>query len=151
MAHKHCVLIRYEHSGAYTEPPNEFEITIFDDTTQAIDYVRKLQETYPDNTMDEYTRIKEIRFLSTLPGQGVFDKTSGGFDTSLENQSGIRTRDTDLATMKAMIKCGGSFVRNLGEAAIHADDNNLTLIKAAFPVYWKKYSDMAKTMPEEGV
>lgn len=151
MAFKHCVLIQYEHLGAYTEPPNEFEITIFDEVSQAIEFVRKLEEKYPGREMNQWTKIKMIRFMSSLPGQGVFDKTTGGFDTSPENAATYQSRDEDLATLKAMVRHGGGFVSKLGDAGIHADENNLTIIKAAFPVYWKRYSEMTKTMPKEGV
>lgn len=52
--------------------------------------------------------------------------------------------DQDLNVIQAMIRFGGSFVANLGKAALSADANNLQRIKDAFPEYWQQYTDMAK-------
>lgn len=49
----------------------------------------------------------------------------------------------DFHVITAMIKYGGGFVRRLGEAARHADDENMRRIKAAWPDYWAKYTEMA--------
>lgn len=40
---------------------------------------------------------------------------------------------------EAMIKYGGSFVRCLGHALIHADLNNTKKIKETFREYWGEY------------
>lgn len=50
--------------------------------------------------------------------------------------------DTDLDTIEAMEKYGGSFVVALAGAARRADANNLAKLKAAFPEYWDQYSQM---------
>jgi hypothetical protein len=52
--------------------------------------------------------------------------------------------DQDLKTIQTMIRFGGSFVSNLGKAALCADANNLQKIKDAFPEYWKQYTEMAE-------
>ena len=52
--------------------------------------------------------------------------------------------DQDLKVIQTMIRFGGSFVSNLGKAALAADPNNLQRIKDAFPEYWKQYTDMAE-------
>jgi len=41
-----------------------------------------------------------------------------------------------------MINWGGSFVRTLGEALIHADSINQQKIKDAFAEYWEQYKTM---------
>ena len=46
----------------------------------------------------------------------------------------------DYDIVQNMIKYGGSFVRALGEAALHADPDNLRRLREAFPEYWEKYS-----------
>ncbi len=46
----------------------------------------------------------------------------------------------DWWTAEAMIRRGGSFVRALGEAARHADFDNLRRLRAAFPSYWERYA-----------
>lgn len=52
--------------------------------------------------------------------------------------------DQDHQTIEAMKRYGGGFVKALADAALLADDINLERLKAAFPEYWKKYSDMAR-------
>jgi hypothetical protein len=49
----------------------------------------------------------------------------------------------DFYVIDAMIKYGGGFVSRLGEAARHADDDNLKRIKATWPEYWLKYTAVA--------
>lgn len=44
----------------------------------------------------------------------------------------------------AMRKYGGGFVLCLGDALIHADENNTEKIKNAFPEYWAEYKKLAK-------
>jgi len=46
--------------------------------------------------------------------------------------------DYDIA--QNMIRYGGSFVRALGEAVLHADPDNLRRLREAFPEYWDTYS-----------
>ena len=45
--------------------------------------------------------------------------------------------------MMAMKKHGGGFVRALGHAIAQSDSENCRRIKAAFPEYWAKYTDLA--------
>ena len=42
-----------------------------------------------------------------------------------------------------MVRNGGSFVSNLGEALRCADIHNVRKIKSTWPDYWKKYKQMA--------
>ena len=48
----------------------------------------------------------------------------------------------------AMIDYGGSFVSALGKALLYADENNANRIRYAFPDYWIRYGEMAKTNKE---
>ena len=43
------------------------------------------------------------------------------------------------AVAEMMIRYGGSFVSNLGEALLHADLHNTRKIKATWPEYWQEY------------
>ena len=43
-----------------------------------------------------------------------------------------------------MIKYGGSFVRNIGEALRHADGFNVIKVYTAWPDYWNKYFKMGE-------
>lgn len=52
--------------------------------------------------------------------------------------------DQDHATVMAMQKYGGSFVQHLGILAMHADAQNLALIKKTWSLYWGQYERMAK-------
>lgn len=52
--------------------------------------------------------------------------------------------EQDYATVTAMQKYGGSFVQHLGILAMHADANNLALIKSTWSLYWIQYERMAK-------
>ena len=56
--------------------------------------------------------------------------------------STIEEHDEALHVAKMMVKYGGSFVRYLGEALIHADANNTKRIKEAFHDYWQHYNDL---------
>jgi hypothetical protein len=47
--------------------------------------------------------------------------------------------EESLKVALAMKQYGGSFVACLGEALIHADNDNTERIKAAFPEYWAEY------------
>jgi hypothetical protein len=51
--------------------------------------------------------------------------------------------EQDYATVMAMQKYGGSFVQHLGILAMHADQNNLRLIKETWSLYWGQYEKMA--------
>lgn len=44
----------------------------------------------------------------------------------------------------AMKQYGGSFVMRLGDAALHADAENLQIIKNAFPTIWEFYTRAVK-------
>jgi hypothetical protein len=52
---------------------------------------------------------------------------------------------SDIHVTQAMKRYGGSFVMALGQAAQHADTENLKIIKQAFPQIWERYAEMAKT------
>jgi hypothetical protein len=54
----------------------------------------------------------------------------------------------DKKTIETMMEYGGSFIRKLGAAALAADQENLTKIKATWPDYWAQYSRMAKQLSE---
>jgi hypothetical protein len=53
----------------------------------------------------------------------------------------------DVEVIDAMRRYGGGFVKALAEAAARADDENLGRLKAAWPEYWERYSEMAKQRP----
>ncbi len=55
-------------------------------------------------------------------------------------------RDFDVAF--TMIEYGGSFVRQLGAAALVADSDNLAKIKSTWPDYWDQYTRMAQQLSE---
>ena len=50
--------------------------------------------------------------------------------------------EQDEYTLRAMHIYGGSFVKCLGEAARHADAENLMKIKTTWPEYWAQYEEM---------
>lgn len=52
--------------------------------------------------------------------------------------------EKDYWTIRAMRVYGGSFVQALAELAIHADPENLSRIKKAWPEYWKNYEEMGQ-------
>jgi hypothetical protein len=60
----------------------------------------------------------------------------------------IEQRKRDLATIAAMQKYGGSFVKALSVAALHADPDNLAKLKATWPEYWQRYEHMAEQQPQ---
>lgn len=47
-----------------------------------------------------------------------------------------------LGVSRAMTKYGGSFVKLLGDALLHADPNNTQKIKDTFSEYWVKYLEI---------
>jgi hypothetical protein len=49
------------------------------------------------------------------------------------------THDEKLEVIRAMQETGGSFVRLLGEAWLHADESNSKRIQDAFPDYIARY------------
>jgi hypothetical protein len=55
--------------------------------------------------------------------------------------------DKDLAITDAMEQYGGSFVKALAVAARRADPDNLAKIKATWPEYWQRYTEMVE-MPQ---
>lgn len=59
--------------------------------------------------------------------------------------------DEDFYTVSAMRRFGGQFVRALGAAATHADEQNMFLLKQAFPHLFAKYKAMAEAEQEAGV
>lgn len=54
--------------------------------------------------------------------------------------------DFDFWTIQAMVKYGGSFVKGLAAAALHADRHNLAKIKATWPEYWEDYQEKGQVM-----
>jgi hypothetical protein len=50
----------------------------------------------------------------------------------------------DDEVIEAMTTYGGGFARALGEAASRADPENLARLKAAFPLLWTKYGQLAQ-------
>ncbi len=46
----------------------------------------------------------------------------------------------------AMKRYGGSFMKGIGEALLHADSDNAAKIKATWPQAWVQYADMASKM-----
>ncbi|MDE1767157.1 MAG: hypothetical protein KGI27_12935 [Thaumarchaeota archaeon] len=57
--------------------------------------------------------------------------------------------DRDKYTAEAMIKWGNDFVEMLGKAAIDGDSENLALIKATWPEYWKTYEEKGRELEKE--
>lgn len=49
----------------------------------------------------------------------------------------------DFEITGAMVVYGGSFVSLLGKAWRAADSDNRATLKAAFPLYWTKYAELA--------
>lgn len=47
--------------------------------------------------------------------------------------------DQELKTVQNMVRFGGSFVKALGQAFLHADATNFHKLKLAFPEYWEQY------------
>lgn len=56
--------------------------------------------------------------------------------------------DHDVEIMETMRRCGGSFVKALGAAAMLADYENLERIKIAFPHLWREYAEIARLRAE---
>ncbi len=46
----------------------------------------------------------------------------------------------------AMMKYGGEFVKLLGQAFRYADGRNQAKIKATWPEYWEKYSELGEKL-----
>lgn len=74
-------------------------------------------------------------------------QTAGWVEGSSMNS--VEQWDADFRVLNAMRIYGGSFVKALATAALCADEQNRARIKAAFPEYWSKYTEMAKTLKEE--
>ncbi len=55
--------------------------------------------------------------------------------------------EQDKTVLINMEKYGGSFVKALAKAAMHADENNLRRLREAFPDYWFRYSGMTDKPP----
>jgi hypothetical protein len=51
---------------------------------------------------------------------------------------------SDYEIADAMIRLGGAFMKRLGAAAMHADPVNLAKLRAAFPLEWNEYRDLAR-------
>ena len=54
----------------------------------------------------------------------------------------LELNDEKLDVAENMKNYGGSFVSSLGEALIHADEENAERIKETWPEYWKQYKEM---------
>ena len=52
--------------------------------------------------------------------------------------------EKDYKIIETMMTYGGSFVKGLAEAFLHADPINFEILKNAFPKYWKEYKGMAE-------
>ena len=56
----------------------------------------------------------------------------------------------DIDVIHCMQERGGSFVKALAHAALHADARNRERLKLAFVDYWGTYYQMAKALQELG-
>ena len=56
----------------------------------------------------------------------------------------IEERNEAMHVAKMMIRHGGGFVSHLGIALTHADMDNTSRIKEAFPEYWEQYNNMSE-------
>jgi len=56
----------------------------------------------------------------------------------------MKTRDELLPIMLAMETYGGSFVKLIGQAMLHADATNLQKLAEAFPEYLEEYKKFVK-------
>lgn len=54
----------------------------------------------------------------------------------------------DWSVTEAMLQMGGSFVQGLAALYRKADHTNQVKLKAAFPDYWNKYTELAAARPE---
>src|SRR5690348_12697524 len=52
---------------------------------------------------------------------------------------------SEIEVINTMAEHGGSFVKALANAFLHADSENFAKLKSAFPKYWLQYADMVKT------
>jgi hypothetical protein len=59
--------------------------------------------------------------------------------------------EQDYWTVKAMDRCGGSFIVALAELVRRADAANLQKIKDTWPQYWEQYEARGKEMQEKGL
>jgi len=57
----------------------------------------------------------------------------------------MKLMQDSLGVSRAMNKYGGSFVKRLGDALLHADPNNTQKIKDTFSEYWIKYLEIYET------
>lgn len=57
---------------------------------------------------------------------------------------------TDYAVVCAMERYGGHFIQILAQLCHRADPVNFAKIKAAWPEYWREYSETAKMLYERG-
>jgi hypothetical protein len=55
----------------------------------------------------------------------------------------------DLSTISHMATFGGRFAQALAQAALAADDENLSLIKTTWPGLWEKYANWLKRVEKE--
>lgn len=55
--------------------------------------------------------------------------------------------DHDIIT--AMQSHGGSFVRHLAQAYVHADEMNQIRLRTAFRDYWEEYDEIARLTAKE--
>jgi hypothetical protein len=51
--------------------------------------------------------------------------------------------DHEYEVVEQMFAEGGDFIKALARCLHHADDNNFSKLKAAFPEYWKQYEEIA--------
>ena len=59
------------------------------------------------------------------------------------------THNEMLQVNRAMRKFGGSFVRALAEAWLHADEENFAKIEATWPEYIAKYKALVPELEQE--
>lgn len=55
------------------------------------------------------------------------------------------------ATISAMCRHGGSFVKSLGHAFAHADSDNFRKLREAFPEYWETYRKIGEELQDADV
>jgi len=56
----------------------------------------------------------------------------------------------DIEILHCMRERGGSFVKALADAGLHADDINLQLIKDTWPEYWERYGRLSDDLATVG-
>jgi hypothetical protein len=84
--------------------------------------------------------------ISTMIIKNKKEESNMGYEEvkTFNKKNLVEARKQEITIANSMIKYGGSFIKCIGEALLHADNDNTIKLKSCFSEEWIKYLDISE-------